>query len=87
MKIEVYKSKSLIICRMAVWEWNDPLIRHMASKKMVKEAREAQLRTPFVIRMVVPGVKPVEYRVGADEPNKNIDDEIGRRKGIEVLDA
>jgi len=39
-----------------------------------------------VIRMVVPGVKPVEYRVGADEPNKNIDDEIGRRKGIEVLD-
>ena len=87
IRVEVihYRGDDIVMVEMSREDFENPLVRHMTGRRVVQEARLADLITPFVVRMEVEDMEPIEYRVGVDDPGQNIDDVMKAKKAIEEL--
>ena len=69
MHVDGSRKKNRVICRLAVWEWHDPLQRRLAGKRVRELAVEMRLVTPFKVYFQV-GKDQIEQTVGREDPGK-----------------
>lgn len=79
MHLQGSKKKCRIICRLAVWEWHDPLQRHIAGKRVREMAVEMGLVTPFKVYFQVGKDQQIETTVGKENPGVKIGEQQAER--------